>query len=89
MDITRWERIMNKLQSRVERVSGNIAGDLKNVKPFDKEVQNPRERLFNYEQISPQVKQKMSQVDPTGYALTELEMNKLRKRYIGGNGNGG
>ncbi len=84
MNVSRFERVLTKLQSRSERVSSKIADDLKNVKPFDKPILTPKERLYYYETQFPQMEQQARQT--MGDAIVDeykASMEQLRGKYNG------
>lgn len=54
MEVSRFDRVLQKLEARSERISDKIAKDLGKVKPFDKEPVTEREQLYNYSQLKPE-----------------------------------
>ncbi len=83
MELSRFERVLLKIEPRSERISGKISKDLGKVKPFDKEPISPKEQFYMYEHISPEVKAQFQQADPLGYAELEKQMEVLRRKYGG------
>ena len=80
-EISRYERVLNRIATRVERVSTKIARDSHGVKPFDKPMPDPREELYMWETTSPEVKDQFKQMYPLEFAKMSLKMDTLRSRY--------
>lgn len=82
MELSRFERVLLKLEKRAERVSSKIAGELKNVKPFDMEPVSKEEQLAKYMSLEPQVKEQLRQSMPEVWGEHEAKMNDLiRSKY--------
>lgn len=83
METSRFERALNKLEQRIERVSTKIAKG-SNVKPFDKEPIEPRQSYFEYTQMTPEqiqfARQNFGDMAVDSYIE---KMQKIGKRYQG------
>ena len=82
MKVSRFERIMQKLEARTEKVSSKIADDLKNVKPFDMRPMTSQERIQKYMALDENVKNALRQ-DLPGWAENEQEIQKLMGEQYG------
>jgi len=76
MKDSRFDRVLRKLEIRAMRVSGKISGDLKGVKPFDKEPMSPEDELADYMVTDERVKEAMRQQFPE---YTQYEQGLLKK----------
>jgi len=84
METSRFDRVLQKIQIRTDRVSSKIAKDLGKVKPFDKEPVKDDVQVQDFLNMSPEIRQYLQQQDPEGYAQYEQSMNK---KIIGRQGN--
>ena len=80
-ELSRFERVMNKVQMRMGRIKGKITTDMKGVKPFDMEKIPDREAFYYYENMTPEQKQMAQTHMPDAYAEYEKKMEVLRSKY--------
>lgn len=69
------------LKERLKDAGKIMHEKYKNTRPFRQPVIPDREKLYNYEQIAPEVKMQYQQQDPVGFASIEEQMAKLRRKY--------
>lgn len=81
MKENRLDRITDLTLERIGRIRGEVRLQYKNTNPYRQEPVPPKEQLYNYEHISPEVKMKFQEVDPLGYAELEKQMETLRRKY--------
>lgn len=79
--LNRIDRITDLIKERVGRAIGEVQLQYKGTKPYRTPQIPDREKLFQYEQIDPVVKQAYMQQDPVGFQNLEVEMDKLRRKY--------
>jgi len=79
METSRFERVLTKLEMATSRISDKIAKDMKNVKPFDKEVETSKEKIYKYLNI-PEEQKQMARMQMPGFGAYEREMRKLMNR---------
>jgi hypothetical protein len=84
MELSRFERVLKRIESRTERVSSRISKELGNVKPFDKTEVSPKERYFEYMNMTEESKVFARQNFPQEMNQYESEMAKLAERYQNG-----
>lgn len=84
MEVSIFERVLRIVERRTGRfLDTKINKDFDKVKPFDKEPVSPKEKLYMYEHIDPEVKMKFQEADPIGFMDMEKQMETLRRRYYG------
>ncbi len=81
MKENRLDRLTDGVLERVGRILGEVKLQYKNTNPYRMEPVEPKEKLYNYEKIAPEVKAYYQNADPVGFAQVEGEMEKLRRRY--------
>lgn len=78
--IGRYDRILAKMMSRIERVSDRVAKDFKGTSPFDKEELSVKERIYKYNQITPEIDAALrKQVGDEDVDLMHINMQKLMR----------
>ena len=77
MEESRFERVLAKMMTRVERVSSKISADFKNVKPFDTEIVPMDEQLYDYETRGYELYQQIAREQ--GIDAAEEWMNKMEE----------
>jgi len=77
----RYNKIMTIMEKRINSVSERVAKEFKNTRPFDKELVDNKQRLYEYDQIPEEQKQFGRQNFPDEYAMYEEDIEKIRRRY--------
>ncbi len=80
MELSRFERVLLKIEQRSERISGKISKDLGKVKPFDAPVIPMKEKLERYMGLTDEQKQEYRQQFGEEFNLYEKQMNDLITR---------
>ena len=57
----RYDRIMDLMMTRIERVSDRMALEFKGTNPFDKEPVDKKQALFNWSTLDPEVQNQLRQ----------------------------
>ena len=78
---TQYERVLNRIVERTQRLRDKMGVDLKNAKPFDKEPVSDRERLLQWKMMPDTQRQMMMQHFPEQYGVIEMQMSELAERY--------
>ena len=74
-------RIMGKIEARVERVSDKMAKEFKGIQPFDTERVSPEQQLRDYEQLRPQdIVNMIRQYGPDAVDKFIYENEQLKQR---------
>ena len=81
MKQTIYERVLNRIVDRTQRIQGKMGVEFKNAKPFDKDVKSDRERLLEYETMPEAQKMMLRQYFPEQYTLLDAEMSRIKARY--------
>jgi len=76
-----YDRIAEKLESRMERLDTKIGSHFKDMKPFDKEPVSNDELLYIYENMTPEDMNYLLQTHSRDDINQKLyEMEKIKKR---------
>jgi hypothetical protein len=76
-----WDFVTDQLKVEMDGLRNEVRSMFKGEKPYRMEPVEPKEQLYNYEKIAPEVKAYYQNADPVGFAQVEMEMDKLRRRY--------
>ena len=81
MKDSRYDRVLGKIESRLSRVKAKISAEFKQTKPFDKEPVDPKQRLYDFDNMPAQQKNFARIHFPEEFALYEQEIEQIRSRY--------
>jgi len=83
-EINRMDRITDKLKERITRISVRAQGQFKGTNPYRMEKVSPEERIRNYMNITPDIRQQLSaQFGEDSVTKMDAEMHELINRRQG------
>ena len=81
MQKSRYERVMDRITARIDRVSGNVSQQLQDSKPFDKPVPDMKEEYYKYAMMTPEDKAFAAQNFGFQWIAYEQKMQQIGRRY--------
>ena len=79
-----YNEVFNELEGEIGEVLEDIAKSFKNVKPFQKRLITPKERIATYDNLTPQQQdQLITQYGPKAFNdyVEQMETEKLRRGW--------
>ncbi len=78
----RFDRVLNKIESRITRVSNKISGEFVKKPPFDTEKLTPDMAIKQYLNLDPRVIETMKMQMPEQWAEYEAKIRKtMEEKY--------
>ena len=81
MKMNKMDRLTDKLNARMARISGRISKENKNTNPYRMERVSDRERLYDYESITDEEMEFGMQEFPQEVSEYTNTMEELRRKY--------
>lgn len=75
-----YDRATKKIEQRLTNVMGKIDAQFANTKAYDTKVVTPKEKIYNYLNMTPEQKMMGKQEFGTAFDAYEMEMQKLMDR---------
>jgi hypothetical protein len=80
----RYDRVLARMLTRVERVSDRVTSEFKGTRPFDKKPVSTVDQIAQYMSLTPDVVDNLRQTMPEVWGNYEQKMNEQIHKFGGG-----